>query len=263
MAFDCTPNGQTISVDQSGKGNYVKIQDAIDSVSIGNNQWITINISSGNFMEKVTIEKEKSCIVLQGGGLKSTYIKWGDHYDTLTSYTFSTEGENIVVKGITFVNTYDAPNLVAEGPNVSQAVAVLRCSIRANAGKFSSKVGYGFITAHRRNSDKDPGGFVFKYCTFGGNLKSYLGRPWGAFARVFVYSSYISDIIFPEGWFAGNHPNETESTTFVESNNSGPGANSKYRVAWRKTMTDRDLLKFVDTATWISQDGWLKKMPIS
>ncbi|XP_060676285.1 pectinesterase QRT1 [Ziziphus jujuba] len=126
--LDCTLNGgqvaKIINVDKSGQAEFATIQSAIDSVPPNNNQWIKIQISHGVFREKVNIPGDKSCIYLNGGGSKFTFIEWNDHELTGQSATFTSNGENIVARGITFVNTYNSPlNKGEEQHNLTQAVA--------------------------------------------------------------------------------------------------------------------------------------------
>lgn len=57
IALDCTSseNGNqnkvafTITVNQSGQGNFTTIQNAVDSIPAGNTQWIRIQISPGKY----------------------------------------------------------------------------------------------------------------------------------------------------------------------------------------------------------------------
>ncbi|KAL5062181.1 hypothetical protein RYX36_023918, partial [Vicia faba] len=59
----------------------------------------------------------------------------------------------------------------------------------------------GVITAQYRDSPNDPSGFVFKNCNISGTgYKTQLGRPMGAYARVIIANSYLSDVVRPEGW---------------------------------------------------------------
>jgi len=59
----------------------------------------------------------------------------------------------------------------------------------------------GVITAHQRDSPNDPSGFVFKNCNISGTGgKVQLGRAMGAYARVIITDSYLSDVVSPEGW---------------------------------------------------------------
>ncbi|KAG8653308.1 hypothetical protein MANES_05G013901v8 [Manihot esculenta] len=116
-ALDCQLNessnykvAYTITVDQSGNGNFTTIQSAIDSIPDVNTRWIRIRISPETYREKVTIPVKKPCIFLQGEGSELTRIEWGDHGVTGTSATFTSYPENIVAKGITFKNTYNNPH---------------------------------------------------------------------------------------------------------------------------------------------------------
>lgn len=74
------------------------------------------------------------------------------------------------------------------------------CTILFSMGKYGPKRD-GVITAHERDSPNDPSGFVFKNCNIsgtGGNVQ--LGRAMGAYARVIITDSYLSDVVRPEGW---------------------------------------------------------------
>ncbi|KDP28280.1 hypothetical protein JCGZ_14051 [Jatropha curcas] len=97
----------TITVDKSGKGNFSSVQSAINHIPERNTRWIRIRISSGKYNEKVTVPARKPCIVFEGAGRHLTSIEWGDHQDTSTSATFTSNPDNIVAKGITFKNTYN------------------------------------------------------------------------------------------------------------------------------------------------------------
>ena len=72
-------------------------------------------------------------------------------------------------------------------------------------GEYEDGIGAGFITAQGRESEDNPGGFVFKHCKFTGRGKAYLGRAWKEYSRVIVANSDLSDIIVPEGWEAWNN----------------------------------------------------------
>ncbi|KAI9182474.1 hypothetical protein LWI28_025708 [Acer negundo] len=112
----------TITVDQSGKGNFTNIQSAIDKIPDNNGAWKRIQISPGKYREKITIPLNKPYIFLKGAGSKSTFVEWSDHDETDTSSTFSCFSNNILVKGITFKNTYDV-SIGIDQNQVTQALA--------------------------------------------------------------------------------------------------------------------------------------------
>ncbi|KAE8009324.1 hypothetical protein FH972_005768 [Carpinus fangiana] len=119
--------------------------------------------------EKVTIPQEKPCILLEGAGTKLTSVEWDGHEDTASSTTFTTMAENIIVKGITFKNTYNDPYDLSM-VNLKQAVAV---------GVLGDKT-------------------VFFNCSFLGVQDTL----WDAYGRHFFQNCYIQggvDFIFGTG----------------------------------------------------------------
>lgn len=52
--------------------------------------------------EKVKIQRNKPCILLEGEGSGVTKFTYDDHQSTDTSATFSSFADNVVAKGITF-----------------------------------------------------------------------------------------------------------------------------------------------------------------
>ena len=49
------------------------------------------------------IPSDKPCVCLEGAGSSSTFVEWGDHNETASSYTFESNSNNVIVKGISFV----------------------------------------------------------------------------------------------------------------------------------------------------------------
>ncbi|XP_057425983.1 probable pectinesterase 55 [Lotus japonicus] len=97
----------TIVVDPSGHGNFTTIQSAIGSVPSNNRHWVSINVKAGIYREKLVIRDDQPYILLQGEGKTKTLVEWGDHDTTSQSPTFSTMAEYIVVKYISFINSYN------------------------------------------------------------------------------------------------------------------------------------------------------------
>ncbi|KAK7288488.1 hypothetical protein RIF29_01948 [Crotalaria pallida] len=113
----------------------------------------------------------------------------------------------------------------------------------------------GTITAQKRETINSPTGFVFKECYITGiNGKAELGRAYGPYSRVIIANSYLSDVVRPEGWSSWNKT--VEDITFVEVNNTGPGANNPNRVKWMKHLGKAELNHFLNIS-YIDQDGWI------
>ncbi|CAK8561001.1 unnamed protein product [Lathyrus sativus] len=121
----------------------------------------------------------------------------------------------------------------------------------------------GIITAQFRDSPNDPSGFVFKNCNISGTeYKTELGRAMGAYARVIIANSYLSDAVKPEGWSQTTYVGHEENLTFVEEGCTGPGADKSKRVKWMKSLSGPELDKFL-SLSFIDQEGWISELPPS
>ncbi|KAL7205404.1 hypothetical protein ACSBR2_018366 [Camellia fascicularis] len=242
----------TITVDQTGKGNFATIQKAVDSVPSNNDQWLRIHVHPGIYMEKVTIPTEKQCIFLEGSGHTQTTISGEDHSQTDSSATFTVLPDNFVAKGIAFMNSYNRPIVVDE---VQPAVAARiygdkaafydcaflgfqdtlwdvegrhyfnscyiegaidfiwgdgrsffeECRINVTAGLLPSQVSAGYITAQGRQSEEDPGGFVFENGYVFGTGQTYLGRAYRPYSRVIFHGTTFDSVVVPAGWDASKY----------------------------------------------------------
>ncbi|KAL5062180.1 hypothetical protein RYX36_023917, partial [Vicia faba] len=118
----------------------------------------------------------------------------------------------------------------------------------------------GVITAHYRNSPNDPSGFVFNRCKisgFGGKFQ--LGRSMGAYARVIIANSYLSDAVRPEGWSQRTYVGNETMIAFVEEKCFGDGSNKSQRVKWMKSLSEPELNKFLSLS--YIDDGWISELP--
>ncbi|OMO82142.1 Pectinesterase, catalytic [Corchorus olitorius] len=135
-----------------------------------------------------------------------------------------------------------------------------KCEIYLTAGKYTPEHPNGFITAQARNSSDDPTGFVFKYCTFTGIGKAYLGRAYGAYSRVIIYHSEMSESILPLGWDAWSYHGHEGNLYYAEAECRGLGAGTSKRVPWLKKLTASQLSQFI-TISYIDKEGWIAKQP--
>ncbi|XP_058745631.1 probable pectinesterase 29 [Vicia villosa] len=136
------------------------------------------------------------------------------------------------------------------------------CTIYFSTGK-SSLHQNGVITAQYRDSPNDPSGFVFKNCSISGTgYMTELGRAMGAYARVIIANSYLSDVVSPEGWSPLAYVGHEKNLTFVEEGCTGPGADKSKRVKWMKSLSGPELDKFL-SISFVDQEGWISKLPPS
>ncbi|GMP39948.1 hypothetical protein CsSME_00010594 [Camellia sinensis var. sinensis] len=300
----------TITVDQTGKGNFVTIQKAVDSVPSNNDQWLRIHVHPGIYMEKVTIPKEKQCIFLEGSGYTQTTISGEDHSQTDSSATFTMLPDNFVAKGIAFMNSYNRPIVVDE---VKPAVAARiygdkaafydcaflgfqdtlwdvegrhyfnscyiegaidfiwgdgqsffeECRINVTAGLLPSQVSAGYITAQGRQSEEDPGGFVFENGYVFGTGQAYLGRAYRPYSRVIFHGTTLDSVVVSAGWDASKYQGHEENLTYAEIGCKGAGASTSKRVEWEKKNFDGSLQKEFSRDRFINKDGWLGNQPMS
>ncbi|KAI9713883.1 MAG: hypothetical protein M1820_000613 [Bogoriella megaspora] len=94
-----------------------------------------------------------------------------------------------------------------------------------------SNTNLGYVTASGRPSSTDPSYYVINNSTISGVSSSvpagshYLGRPWGAYARVAVQHTSLSNVINAAGWHVWNTGDErTDNVSFGEYGNTGAGA---------------------------------------
>ncbi|XP_050220267.1 probable pectinesterase 29 [Mercurialis annua] len=286
-------------VDKSGHANFSTIQSAIDFVPSNNKHWVCIYIKAGIYREKVKIPYDKPYIILKGEAKRRTQIIWDDHDSTAQSPTFTSLADNIIVKSIRFVNSYNLFN--RNNPRVPAVAAMItgdksafyrcgfagvqdtlwddqgrhyfkKCTIQGAVdfifgsgqsiyeGCAIQAIGDGYITAQGRTNLNDANGFVFKGCNVFGKGVSYLGRPWRGFSRVLFYQSNFSNIIHPQGWDAWNFFDHEEQITFAEYGNYGPGADTTKRVRWAKKLSQQTL-NLLTSMSFIDTENWIQQQP--
>ncbi|KAL6146492.1 hypothetical protein ACLB2K_057171 [Fragaria x ananassa] len=257
------------------------VQQAIDSIPSNNLLWTRILISSGTYIEKVEIPREKPYIILEGNPNGLTTIEYGDAGNVVESPTFKLQADNFIARHVTFKNTYNTLlEMDDEVRNVTWAPAAAIAGDKASAIDFiwgngqsmyekcqinstTSRIGRaGFIKAQGRESANETTGFVFKHCYVSGSGPIFLGRSYRNYSRVLFAGTYMEDIITPEGWNLPSWSVGSEDLiTFSEANCSGPGANMSYRVKWEKQLSHQELMHLTNTTDFINQEGWIDEQP--
>ncbi|XP_065864842.1 probable pectinesterase 29 [Euphorbia lathyris] len=290
---------KSILVDHSGYANFSTVQSAIDSVPSNNNQWVCIYVKAGIYREKVRIPADKPYIMLKGEGKKRSQIVWDDHFTIAQSPTFTSLADNIIVKRIRFVNSYNLPK--KSNPIVRAVAAMImgdktsfyrcgfagfqdtlwdqqgrhyfrKCTIQGAVDFIFGDgqsiyeecaiqvVGNGYITAQGREDPNEESGFVFKRCNIFGFGSAYLGRPWRPYSRVLFYGSNISDVVRPQGWDAWHFVGNENKLTFAEYGNYGAGASLANRVRWEKKLSPWKLKQLI-SMSFINTDNWIGEQP--
>ncbi|KAL6850026.1 hypothetical protein ACP4OV_020653 [Aristida adscensionis] len=164
---------KSIYVNQNGSADFKSIQDAVDSIPLGNSQWIRIHVAAGVYMEKVIIPVYKSFILLEGEGRDQTSIEWADHaggrYGTASSPTFASYATDFMARRITFKqNTY------VRAGTMAPAVAALV------AGDRSSFYGCGFVSVQDTLCDL-AGRHYYEGCHVEGSMDFIFGQGQSIF----------------------------------------------------------------------------------
>ncbi|KAL2928019.1 putative pectinesterase 11 [Bienertia sinuspersici] len=271
-----------IRVDQSGKGNYKKIQDAIDSVPSNNSEFVFIWVKPGTYREKVIVPANKPYITLSGHEAKDTIITWheGDHiYETPTN-TYGTRGKGVALRVVgdkaafygcrmlSFQDTLldDAGRHYYKNCYIEGATDF----IFGNAASLFEKchihsvleAGTAAITAQKRETPWENTGFIFLGCKIMGKGVGTvdLGRPWGTHSRVIYEYSYLSSAVSPKGWNNWGDSRKESTVVYGEYKCYGPGANRAKRVTWSKGLTKEEAAPFLSTNI-IGGRGWMRPAP--
>uniref|UniRef100_A0A804R283 pectinesterase n=1 Tax=Zea mays TaxID=4577 RepID=A0A804R283_MAIZE len=220
-----------------------------------------------------------------------------DGWTTFRSATFGVSGEGFLARDITFRNTAGAGKGQAVALRVNADLAALyRCGVEGHqdalyAHSFrqfyrecavSGTVDVVFgdaarapvpgqsvvLTAHGRADPNEDTGIALHHCTVSASAadpapagtRTFLGRPWGAYARAVVMDSYLGQIVDREGWaeWPGAEPGRADTVYFGEYGNDGPGADTGGRVGWAgvRQMEYDEAAQFA-VENFIYGDEWL------
>ncbi|CAL4975122.1 unnamed protein product [Urochloa decumbens] len=283
-----------LTVDQSGRGDHRRIQDAIDAAPAnGSAGSVVIRIKAGVYREKVVVDKP--CITLVGTSASSTVITWNESWVAAESPTVSVLAPDFIAKRLTFQNTFGT-----SGPAVAMRVAGDRaafygctflsfqdtllddmgrhyyrgCYIQGgtdfvfgNAKALfdkchlhSTSLGGGAFTAHMRSCESEDTGFCFVGCklTGLGVGTSILGRPRGPYSRVVFALSYMSSTVRPEGWDDWiSDPAKQRTPFYGQYQCYGEGSKTDGRVAWSHDLSQAEAAPFI-TKVWVGGQDWLR-----
>ncbi|MGP8021142.1 MAG: pectinesterase family protein [Limisphaerales bacterium] len=119
-------------------------------------------------------------------------------------------------------------------------------------------LGNGYITAASTPADH-PFGYVFSHCRITGenpDVRTYLGRPWRAYASVTFLNTEMSGVIRPVGWDNWRDPAREQTARYAEFNSTGPGANPSARVKWARLLTERQAKAITVEQVLGDSDHW-------
>ncbi|KAK6946262.1 Pectinesterase, catalytic [Dillenia turbinata] len=300
MADSRTPSDMStallISVDQSGHGDYKKIQDAIDAVPPNHKELVYILVKPGIYKEKIVVPADKPYITLSGTQPSNTIITWHEGGSIFDSAVVTILASDFVARYLTIQNTFGRSGKAVALRVSGDRAAFYNCRILSyqdtlldETGRHfysncyieggtdficgdaasvfekchvhsTSEVG-GIITAHHRSTPRENTGFTFLGCKITGSAgTTLLGRPWGAYSRVVFAFTSMSDAILPQGWDDWRDPSKQRTVYYGEYKCYGPGANRAKRVSWSRSLSTKEALQFLNK-NMIGGRGWLRPAP--
>jgi pectinesterase len=118
-------------------------------------------------------------------------------------------------------------------------------------------LGNGYITA-ASTEENTPFGFVFSHCkiTSEPDVKTFLGRPWRAYAATTYLNCDMADCIRPEGWNNWGRKEREQTARYAEFNSTGPGGNSSGRAPWSKQLSTTEAASITVESVLGGDDHW-------
>jgi len=119
-------------------------------------------------------------------------------------------------------------------------------------------LGNGYITAASTPAGQ-PFGLVFADCTISGGdagVRTYLGRPWRAFASVTYLRTQMTAVVRPAGWHNWGKPDREKTARYAECGSTGPGAANAARVPWARTPGPAEAAAITVDRVLGGGDGW-------
>ncbi|KAG9135087.1 hypothetical protein Leryth_011586 [Lithospermum erythrorhizon] len=284
-----------LRVDQSGQGDYKRIQEAIDAVPSNNSELFFIWIKPGIYREKVVVPVDKPFITLSGTEASDTVITWNDSGDIFESPTLTILATDFIARYLTIQNTHGNTGKAVALRVSGDKAAFYGCRITSyqdtlldDAGRHYYSNCYiegavdfifgnaaslyerchlhsiaeesGAMMAQKRESPLENTAFIFLGGKITGVGSTFLGRAWGAYSRVVFALTYMSGVVKPEGWNDWGDSSKQRSVYYGEYKCSGPGANRSKRVTWSKSLTKDEAAPFL-TKGMIGGRGWLRPSP--
>ncbi|XP_019430276.1 PREDICTED: pectinesterase-like [Lupinus angustifolius] len=147
----------------------------------------------------------------------------------------------------------------------NSAVVFQNCDIHARRPDSGQK---NMVTAQGRVDPNQNTGIVIQKCRIGAtsdlepvkkNFPTYLGRPWKEYSRTVIMETTISDVIDPAGWHEWNGNFALNTLVYREYQNTGPGAVTTNRVAWKgfKVITNAAEAQAFTAGSFIAGSNWL------
>ncbi|KAK8580007.1 hypothetical protein V6N12_070298 [Hibiscus sabdariffa] len=219
-----------ITVDRSGKGDYRKIQDAIDAVPSNNKELVFITGNdSGNIIESATLTVLASDFVGRYLTIQNTFRKHG-----VQAVALRISGDRLAFFGCRILGYQDT--LLDETGRHYYRNCYIEGAVDFICGNAAS---------------------LFEIT---GERTAILGRPWGPYSRVVFALTYVSNIILPRGWDDWGDASKPSTVFYGEYKCYGAGANVSQRVEWSQNLSVEEIELFL-TKNISGCRSWIRSTP--
>ena len=202
---------EKIIVDGSGKGNFITIQDAVNSLADSAAKDRLIFIKNGKYKEQVYLAKHH--VILQGESKENTIISGSvasliyscEHPGDINTAILNVDGNDITIRDLTVENTYghDAPDSIFIDCKNRETGQVQKMKVIKTAHQFALKSSkatrlkiincilraWGNDTVSPWNGET--GMYYFNECTMIGGTDFYCPRGW-AYAENCTFITNVS-----------------------------------------------------------------------
>jgi pectinesterase len=235
---------KNIVVSKDGRGDYLTIQEAINSSKAFPYERITIFIKNGIYKEKVKVHEWNTNISLVGESKENTIITYDDYFNklglgrnsTFYTYTLLVEANDILLKNLTIENSSGDVGQAVALSIFSNRVAVINCKLLGNQDTlYASGIGKQY----------------YKDCYIEGTTDFIFGSATAFFENCEIHSkkdSYITAASTPEGTTFGYIFKDCKLTSNTETSKVYLGR--PWRVFAKTVFINCDL------GNHISPEGW-------
>ncbi|GLT98833.1 hypothetical protein SLE2022_163130 [Rubroshorea leprosula] len=236
---------KVITVRKDGIGDFKTVTEAVNSIPCGNTKRVVVWIGSGEYWEKITINRTKNFVTFYGDPNnmpKIVYNGTAAQFGTVYSATVAVESDYFVAVNIAFVNSAPIP----DGKVGQQAVAIRISGDKAAFHKCK------FIGYQDTLCD-DRGRHFFKDCFIRGTVDFIFGNGKSLYLNTTIQSvAKDCGVITAQ---ARERVDDDSGFTFLFCNIIGVGNSSTYLGrAWK----ERPRVVFAKTymGTIIKEEGW-------
>lgn len=179
----------TIVVDQSGKGDFLTVQAAFDSLDKNADHWRTIEIRPGTYREKVVLDYHCNRVRIIGTSAAECIIDWDDHtgkvvegdtINTYSSYTMLILADEVLLQDITVGNSAGPVGQAVALDTEGDRIEIRRCRLVGDQDTFYAKgpVARVYVADSYIEGTTDyifgPSIVLFDHCTIHSKKDSYI-----------------------------------------------------------------------------------------